>query len=538
MLNQKGKIKKSVVLLALSLLIVLAGCGGGTPSPSGDSSANGNSGAAPKVLVYGLNAEPQSIDPINSTGAGELKIIRNAYDALVQEKHGSVELEPALAVSWTEEGGRIWTFKLREGVKFQDGTAFNAEAVKFSIERVQKLGGGIGSLISNVEAVEAPETYTAVIKLKSPDVNFLYNLAKIVIVSPTAAKEHEQDNDLGKAWLSRHTAGTGPYQVSEWVEGQYAQLDRFTDYWKGWEDSDHQLDQIKFQFVSDPSTQYQLLERGEVDKIEISIVDIVDRLEKNGNLTVLKDKSLETDIFTFNTAKAPLNNKKFRQAISYAMDYESVAKSVLKGYGTVPRGFLAEGFEGFNEKIPPQTYDLEKAKQLLAESGVTQRSLTLHIMSGLPIQKNAAGILQDSLRQIGIDLKIEEKPWATLYEEHAKSETAPDMSVLNMGAFTGDPVTFLAQNFHSRNIGGPYNWSFWSNPDFDKLLDQAAATADKTEKNKLLAKAQEILVEDAPAIYFANPGKVEAINSRFTGYVLHPLDYYYTIWFYDLRVKE
>lgn len=520
--------KLAATILSASLLAAaLAGCA------SNGAESGSNAGSGKNVFHYSVQVSvPDNIDPINSTDSGRLKFIRNTYETLVQEKVGTVEIEPLLAESWEIVDPKTWTFKLREGITFTDGSEFNADAVQISIERIKAIGGGISGLVANIEDVEVADPRTVTIRLVNDDVNFLYSLAKIAIVSPTAVKAHEKDNDYGKSWLAKNSAGTGPYQVSEWAEGQHATLKRYDGYWRGWKDG--QINEITIQGVPDAATDIQLLDRGEIDKLEVSITDSLDLLEKNDNLDILKGNALQTYIFTFNTSKAPLNNKKVRQAISYAFDYKAVADKVYSGYAVVPRGFLPEGFDGFDETIPEQTRDIEKAKLLLQESGEKVDSLDLYVYEGRPDQTTGAQILQDNLRELGITLNIKNVSWQTLVEANIKGDSAPDMSALNMGAFTGDAIFFLQQNFDSKNIGQPYNWSFYKNDQFDAVVRKAASTVDKEERNKLLAEAQHILVDEAPALYWASPSKVEAINNRFKGYVLHPLDYFHSIRFYDL----
>lgn len=523
------KLKKIAVYgLSVSLLAAaLAGCAGKDRKQS--------SGKDPAVFRYSIQiALPENIDPINSIDSSRLKFIRNTYEALVQEKSGTVEIEPLLAESWEIVDPKTWTFKLRDGITFTDGTEFDAEAVRFTVERIKAVGGGMSGLAENIKEVEVVDPRTVTFRLHNDDVNFLYSLAKIVIVSPTAVKEHEVDGDYAKAWLAKNSAGTGPYQVSEWAEGQHATLKRYNNYWRGWKDN--QIREITIQAVPDAATNIQLLDRGEVDKLEYDITESLELLEKNENLEILKGNALQTFIFTFNTAKPPLDNKKVRQAISYAFDYKAVAEKVYSGYAVVPRGFLPEGFDGFDQTIPEQTTDLEKARKLLQESGVKVDSLDLYVYEGRPDQTLGAQILQDNLRELGIALNIKNVSWPTLMEVNKEAQSAPHMSALNMGAYTGDPIFFLRQNFDSKNIGQPYNWSFYQNDRFDELVRKASATVDKEERDRLLSEAQWILVEDAPALYWASPMKVEAINNRFKGYVLHPLDYYHAIRFYELAV--
>lgn len=532
------------MLLLLFSLVLLAGCGcqtapflDGTNQHAGEAAND----ALLETITYAVYNEPQTADPASGSTGDILKILRNCYEPLVKETIGSLDLEPGLATEWeVSEDQKEWIFYLRENVKFTDGTTLTANDVKVTFERVLTAGLGGASLISSIESIEVVDENTVKMILEAPNVFFLYRIAKIPIVSATAIEQHEVDGDQAGTWLSRNTAGTGPWVLCEenWITGEYLELVRFDDYWGGW--AEDKFDVVRIIFTNDTTVQMQMLERGEIDKNGVSIIDAVDRLQQNKNLQILNGAGLETDIITLNCQKYPLDNKDFRMALSYALDYEAVRDDIFGGYSDVPRGFLPSNFEGFNESIPSQEFCMEKAKEYLDNSGVDTNGLvlTMHLNKGQATQMSTAIIFQDALRQLGIELEITEVQWAVLSEEFTSVDTAPHMSILAMGAYTGDPIYFISSVFHSENIGAPYNWSFFSNSELDALLDEATATADNIKRNELLARAQQILVEEAPAIYYACPQKLEAISTRVAGYKLHPLDYYYYINFYDVSVAE
>lgn len=174
----------------------------------------------------------------------------------------------------------------------------------------------------------------------------------------------------------------------------------------------------------------------------------------------------------------------------------------------------------------------------MEQSGVGECTVSVHLCEGSDDQVQMAQILQANLAEIGITLEIKVMPWLSLVEENASPDTAPEMSALNMGAFTGDSVFFLKQNFHSMYSGQPYNWSFYENPEFDEVIDKATSTVDETEKQEYLNTAQEILVDDCAALYITSPNSVEAINNKYQGFKIHPLDYFYSIRFYQLTIAE
>ncbi len=489
------------------------------------------------TLVYATRVQPACIDPGNQVDQQTVRILRNSYEQLVHELQGSINLEPGLATRWQASPDlRSYTFTLRPNVKFADGTPLNAEAVKFSYDRVKKLGLAVNSVLSAMERVDVVDPMTVRISLSRPDYYFLYSVAKVAIVSPTAAMKNQEGSDLGNKWLCRNTVGTGPYQVTQWQPNQFIVQSRNPTYWQGWEG--RHIDTVRTVFVPENATQLQLLERLEIDMNSTPFVNEVDRLKANPRLRVIIAPAVETDIFTFNTTKPPLNDVRVRRALSLAFDYEAMARQVWRGYARVPRGFLPEAMECFDKSIAPQRQDLGRARELLQQAGVSNVTLTLAFTRGREDKRQAAQILQDAVRPMGVNIQIQETPWPTLFEMHKTGAGAPHMGSLIMGAFTGDPAGFMELNFHSRNIDRPYNWSFWKSDEFDRAVDDARATADKAKRCQVLGRAQKILVDEAPAIYVANPNKVETIRSRVRGYYPHPVDYYWSTRFYRMWLSE
>ena len=531
---KKNIIRRTMVLgMALTLLCSLCACGSKDAKSDQKSKVDTSDD---KTFVAALAFMPDSIDPTNLMNAADMHATRNCYEPLVEEVRGTTDLEPWLAEEWEIPDAKTYIFHILDGVKFYDGTNLDAEAVVYTFERAMAFVNSVSSCVEEIETVEATDDMTVKITLKAENSGFLYNVAKIGIISPEFCKKHEEDGDWAQKYLKKHSCGTGAYQVTDYVDDQYVTLSKFDDYWQGWKEN--QIDVVQTLIVKDNATQIQMLNSGEVDKLQIPLTENLDMLEKNPKIQILKGGSLQTNIFTFNMQKAPFDNPKVRQAVSYAFDYEGVKNNVYNGQATVPSGFMPANFAEHNENIPEQKQDIEKAKQLMKESGVGSCEIKVHLCEGSDDQVQMAQILQANLAEIGITVKIEIMPWTSLVEENTSPETAPEMSALNMGAFTGDAAFFLKQNFHSINSGGSYNWSFYEKPEFDKLLNDAAATVDTDKKTELLKQAQQMLVDDCVAVFAASPNTVEAINNTYKGYVLHPLDYFYSIRFYQLTVDK
>lgn len=538
--------KRLAVLLLAGILttILIAGCGSdknekAEPEAAGENTENKDTSNTDKI-IFKTSTGGETIttfDPTNVMTAGTMTISLTCYEPLVREKIGSTELEPCLATEWETPDNQTFTFKLRENVPFKDGNIMKAEDVVYSYERAMAFSNAASSCVSGIEAVEAPDDKTVVIKLSSPNSGFLYNAAKIGIISKQFCSDNEKDGDYGQNACLRETCGTGAYQISDYKEDQYYAMSRFDDYWGGWNEEHNQIDEIQNILVKDLATEYQMFVSGELDKVQMSLDEYLEELEANSSISVYQAPSLECDIFSMNTQKAPLSNPKIREAVSLAMDYKGVAESVLGGGAQIPHGFLSTTFEESNPNIPEQQFDMEKAKALIEESGETDITIEMHILT-IPRLQQMASMLQANLKELGITLNISEKDWLALAEEHTNPETAPDMASLCMGAFTGDAVNYLNTNFNSANSGGSYNWSFYENENFDALMKTAAETADEKEKLESLYQAQELLVKDCPAVFAANPAQIEAINNRWEGFTLHPTNYFWTVRYQDLTLKQ
>lgn len=523
--------KWSAAIMTLCLMFLLVSCGNSNSDTKTEQIAEED-----KTFTAALGVMPSNFDPTNLVGAGDMNATRTCYEPLVEEVRGTTELEPWLAESYEVPDAKTYIFKIREGVKFADGTDLNAEAVVYSYERAMAFVNPVSTLVQEIESVEATDDMTVTIRLKTENSGFLYNVAKIGIISPTWCKENEVDGDWAQAYCARHSCGTGAYQISDYEEDQYYTMTKFDDYWQGWKDN--QIDTIQTLIVKDNATQIQMLNSGEVDKLQIPITENLDILEANPDIDVLTSESLQTNIFTFNTKKAPFDNLLVRQAVTLAMDYEGVKNNVYNGYATIPSGFMPSLFTEHNKQIPEESQNMEKAKELMEQSGVGPCSISVHLCEGSDDQVQMAQILQSNLAELGITVEIKVMPWLSMVDENSSPDTAPEMSALNMGAFTGDSVFFLKQNFHSVYSGQPYNWSFYENPEFDSLIDQATATVDEEEKKTLLDQAQQIPVDDCAALYIVSPDSVEAINNTYKGFKIHPLDYFYSIRFYQLTIGE
>ncbi|BBB01473.1 hypothetical protein RVR_8906 [Actinacidiphila reveromycinica] len=512
-------------------LVCLAACTANRSSASG----SGGSAATDSVFTMPLSTSV-SADPVQSTDIGNLKIIRAAYEGLVNEKAGTYDVEPGLAAKWTTTDNKTWTFTLRQGVKFADGTAFTADAVVTNFARYKKLGGQVGSLLDGVESITAPDAGTVKITLATADSGFIDYLPMAVIVSPKALSAHASDS--AKAWLSENTDGTGPYQTAAPLTGSTRELVRNTGYWGGW--SGRHVSKIVFTAPADNATALEELERGDIDRVEnIPLAPYLAQLRGNKDVSVYQAAGTQIDEIQMNTQHGPLANKLLRQAVTYAYDYQAAIKAAYDGAATVPAGGLPTGFSGADSSLTPYRQDLAKAKELLAQSGKKNVTLTVwwDEADNVAFEKAETLVLKSSLAAIGIKVDIVGTSFQAMSKAAASPSNSPDFNFLWHGAITADPVEYLGGYFQAKYIGG-YNWSFYKSTAFDTALAKASAATSTSARDQALDQAQQDLRDDAPALFVATPKKIEVVNSRFTGFTVHPIDYGYDIDFYALRLKS
>ena len=256
---KKNLRRRLAVCIILAMIFALSACGKSEDKKE-ETDKNVSISEEDKTFSVALGVMPADFDPTNLVGAGDMNASRTCYEPLVEEIRGTTELQPWLAESYEVPNAKTYIFKLREGVKFADGTDLNAEAVVYSYERTMAFVNPVSTLVQEIESVEATDDMTVTIKLKSDNSGFLYNVAKIGIISPTWCKENEKDGDWAQDYCTRNSCGTGAYQISGYEEDQYYTMEKFEDYWGGWKDN--QIDTIQTLIVKDNATQIQMLNSG------------------------------------------------------------------------------------------------------------------------------------------------------------------------------------------------------------------------------------------------------------------------------------
>ncbi|SFQ94780.1 ABC transporter substrate-binding protein [Desulfoscipio geothermicus] len=512
-----GKRMLTVILAVALVALLLAGCSGGEKQQAADSGKE-------KVFVFAQGSDPRGLDPAYVDDGESAKIMVNIYDNLVRYKPDSTEIEPALATSWeTNEDKTEWTFHLREGVKFHDGTPFNAEAVKFSIERQLPPNRTddmpyASFTFGPVKKVEVVDEYTVKIILNAPYSPFLANMAMCMaapIVSPAAVEKYGED------YIS-HPVGTGPFKFVKWDRGQAVELVANEDYWDG----APKLDKLIFKFVKENSVRASELISGSIDAMDGVDPNDVKKLEESG-VVVAKSPGMNINYLAFFTNKEPFNNPKLRQAVSHAINREAIVEHLYQGMAELANGPLPSFMPGYDKDLQPYAYDPEKAKALLKEAGY-ENGLKVTLLSYTnPRPYNTVGqklaeAIQNDLQKVGIEVEIKAYPWKE-YKEVVSPVTVEegDMMIYGWIGDNGDPDNFLTL-LDSKEIAGSLNSAKYANPQVDQLLEQGRREFDMAKRAQIYSELQQIVVKDAPWVFISHATAMTAQSKNVENFSLHP----------------
>ncbi|QSQ08608.1 putative D,D-dipeptide-binding periplasmic protein DdpA [Koleobacter methoxysyntrophicus] len=523
--------KISVFVLVCTLLIALIAVG------CGQKQQDSGTVAQPKIAVYAYGSEPVIYWDPSDTFSNEIIVMNNIYEQLLRYDPIKDEYIYLLATDFdVKENATVWTFKLREGVKFHCGEEFDANAVKYSIERTIERGQGASFIWEPVDEVNVIDKYTVEFKLKYPAALDMIASAGYTahIFCPKCTEEKRHD------WFVQGNAcGTGPYMLESWERGNEVVLAKFNDYWGGW--SEKNFDKAIIKMIPETGTRRQMLEAGHVDIVHTLPFEDLRALKNNPKIEVITTPSFQNMLGLLNTEKPPLDNKLVRQAISYAVPYKDIVQHVMSGFAEQSRGPIPRNLWGHKEDLFQYEHNLEKAKELLKKAGYENGfKLLLTYTSGDENERKSAELLKAELKKLNIDLEIRGMPWDAQWEmaKATNPKDRQDILLFYWWPDYADPFSYLNSLFHSEDEI-VFNLSYWKNEEFDRLIDEAnrISGADREEAIRLYGKAQEILVEEAPAVFFFDQMFGRAKLQNFKGYYDNPL-YTNVVFFYETYREE
>jgi len=461
------------------------------------------------TLRVGFYIEAATMDPHLSGSKIDRQVYHNVYEPLVT-LDVKLGIKPGLAESWQQPDPKSYVFKLRRGVKFHDGTDFNAEAAKFNFVRMKTEAKSVrkGEL-ANVDTVDVVDSHTIKLNLKKPDAALLATLTDRagMMISPKVVQERGSE-------LERNAkgAGTGPFEFVEWVRDDHLLIKRNEQYWN--RQGGPYLDRIRFRPIPDDTVKLQSLQAGEIDVIDYVQPRDVAPARADKRLVVVDVPSLAAFAYQLNHTRPPFNVKALRQAVAYALDVEQIAKGVWLNVGVPSNGPIPPTSWAYDRTISPIKRDLAKAKAKLAEGGKPSGFTFTLTTTNIPINVQEVEVMQAQLAEAGITAKIKLNDSATqLAEGNSKNF---EMTAYQWSG-RPDPDGNIYQ-FFKTTPGTSLNWSGISNSQLDALLDKTREVSPQAERKKLYSEVVRLLQDELPMIYTVHPIEPKAFSPRVQAY--------------------
>lgn len=451
--------------------------------------------AAKMDVSIGMQLEPPNLDPTGGAAAAIDEVVyANVFEGLTRFGPDGAIL-PGLAESWEiSEDGLSYTFKLREGATFHDGSAFDAEDVKFSLDRAraEDSTNAQKALFADISSVEVVDPATVKVTLAKPNGSFLFNMAwgDAVIVASESADGN-----------AANPVGTGPFKFSEWAKGDRVELERNADYWG----NAVKLDQVTFKFISDPTAAFAAMMAGDLDAFPaFPAPENLTQFEADPRFEVIIGSSEGETILAMNNKKPPLDNIKVRQAITHAIDRQAIIDGAMFGYGTPIGTHFAPHNPAYVDLTGQSAYDPEKSRALLAEAGVSDLTLALKLPP--PSYARRGGeIIAAQLREVGITAEITNVEWAQWLEDVFKAKNF-DLTIVSHT----EPMDI--------GIYGRDDYYFqYGDADFKAIMADLANATDPDARTELMHAAQKKIADDAVNAYLFQLARTGVTNSKLKG---------------------
>ncbi len=491
---KKRSFKAALLVFVLSTLtIALGGCAG--------DKEGGNS----SQITIGIPQDLEdSLDPHKAVAAGTKEVLFNIFEGLVKPTSDG-DLIPAVASSYEEtEGGKVYTFTLRDNVKFHDGSTVTAEDVKFSLDKCADASAGepLVAAFSNIESVNIVDEKTVEVVLKEADTEFLAYMTTAII---PASNENPDTNPIG----------TGPYKYVSRSPQENFVVERFDDYWG----EPAHIQDVTFKICANADSIVMDLEGGSIDMF--ARVTATQAASLSEDFEVLEGTMNLVQALYLNNAEAPFDNEQVRQALCYAIDVNEIKLMVSDGKGTQIGSSMFPAFgkyymEELNDAYPT---DIEKAKELLKEAGYEDGfSFTITVPSNYQPHIDTAQVLVEQFKKIGVDAKIQLVEWdswlSDVYQNRQFQSTVVGVDASNL---TG---ASLLQRFTSDS---PKNFINYSNEDYDAAFEKAIDSVEDKEKTTYYKECEKILSDTAANVYIQDLPEFVALNKKYTGYEFYPL---------------
>lgn len=501
-----------------------------------------SSGVAAKTLVYCSEGSPENFNPqLYTSGTSVDASAVPIYNRLVDFKVGTTELQPSLAESWdVSEDGKVYTFHLRQGVKFQSNKYFkptrdfNADDVIFSFMRQKDPNHPYHNVsngnYSNFESLEFGKLITAIDKVDDHTVRFTLAHPEAPFVADlgwyfASILSAEYANSMLKAGTPERVdmdpIGTGPFELKQYHKDSRILFSAFPDYWQG----KAKIDRLVFSITPDASIRYAKLEKNECQVMPFPNPADLPRMRENKDINLMQKAGLNTGFLAFNTQKAPLDNVKVRQALALAINKPAIIEAVFHGTGTAAKNILPPGVWSADADLKDYDYDPEKAKALLKEAGFTN-GMTIDLWA-MPVQrpynpnaKRMAEMIQADWAKVGVTAKVVTFEWGEYLTRVKNGEH--QAALMGWTTATGDPDNFFGPLYSCTSANGGSNSSKWCYQPFDKLILEARAESNHQKRVELYKEAQQMMHDQMPAVMIAHSTIFEPVRKEVTGYEIDP----------------
>ncbi len=452
--------------------------------------------AAQTDITIGMQLEPPNLDPTAGAAAAIDEVVyANVFEGLTRfASDGSVK--PALAESWEiSDDGLTYTFTLQSGVTFHDGSTFNAEDVKFSLDRsrAENSTNAQKQLFDGIESIEVPDLQTVVINLSAPNGALLFNLAwgDAIVMSPDTFDKAKTE-----------PVGTGPFKFSRWVQGDRIELEKNPEYWG----ASAKLEKVTFKFISEPTAAFAALMAGDVDAFPVyPAPENLAQFEADPRFSVVVGSTEGETILSTNNKQAPFDNKLVRQAVAHAINRQEIIDGAMFGYGTPIGTHFAPHHPAYKDFTDNSSYDVDKAKELLKEAGFEDGFKTTLKLPPPSYARRGGEIIAAQLRQVGIEAEISNLEWAQWLEQVFRGK---------------DFGLTIVSHTEPMDIGiyaRPDYYFQYDNADFQKLISDLTLETDEEKRNIMLQAAQEIIAADYVNGYLFQLAKTGVANAKIEG---------------------
>ena len=506
-------------------LVSMAGCGGGDDAKKDEGADAPAGGGTADTITYSLTADPRAVDPAYFDDGESAVVSCNMYEGLYQYGKTDAKVSPCLAKDLPEisDDGLVYTIKLNEGIKFHDGTDFNAEAVKASIERQlepnrnsdmpyasfvfgeEEAGNGVAS-------VEAVDDYTVKITMRAASAPFVKNLA-MALASPIVAPSAIEAATDGQAITN--PVGTGPYKFVDWTKGASVTLVANEDYWG----EAPKTKNLVFKIIAEGNTRLTSLMNGECDIISSVDPSSADQVTSNG-FELFSEDGMTINYMAFNTETGKCTDQEVRKAVAQAINVEEMVKSIYGDYATVANSVMPTWMAPYTKDVKQTAYDPEAAKKTLADKGITSLQCITYTTARPYNQKGGsdlANMIQGYLSAVGVELSITQYDWTTY---KTKVQTDPyDICFYGWTGDNGDPDNFM-------NLLADTNWSMnvahWQDDEYKALIAEGLKTPDGDARDAIYLQCEEMVAEKQPWVLISHSKNLLGYSPKVKDFYYHP----------------